>query len=162
MPLTARPVTPASSARRSASMNGTPWAFAHASSRPTELSPTPRLGTLSTRLTLTSSTGLTTALQVGQRVLDLAAVVEAGAADHLVGDARAHELLFEHAALGVGAVEDGDVAPAVLAAVVQPGDLVRDPLRLVALVVGVVAHDRLAVALSRSTAPWACGRRCWR
>ena len=44
-------------------MNGSPWAVAQASSRPTELSPTPRLGTLSTRLTDTSSTGLTTALR---------------------------------------------------------------------------------------------------
>ena len=74
-------------------------------------SPTPRLGTLSTRLTLTSSAGLTTRPQVGHRVLDLAPVVEAGAADHLVRHAHAHERLFDHAALGVGAVEHRDLAP---------------------------------------------------
>ena len=53
-----------------------------------ELSPTPRLGVLRTRLMLTSSTGFTDGLQVGERVLHLAPVVEAGAADDLVGDAR--------------------------------------------------------------------------
>ena len=99
-------------------------------------------------MTLTSSAGFTTALQVGERVLDLAPVVEPRAADDLVRDADAHEVLLEHAALRVGPVEDGDVAPAAVALVVQRGDLVRDPLRLVALVVGVVAHDRLAAALS--------------
>ena len=41
-----------------------------------------------TRLTLTSSAGFTTALQVGERVLDLAPVVEPRAADDLVRDAR--------------------------------------------------------------------------
>ncbi len=63
MPLTARPVTPASSARRRASMKATPWPLAQASRRPTVLSPTPRLGTFSTRLMLTSSCGLTTAFR---------------------------------------------------------------------------------------------------
>ena len=139
-----------------------PVAAAQASSRPTLESPTPRLGMLRTRLTLTSSDGLTTALQVGEGVLDLAPVVEAGAADDLVRDADAHEVLLEHAALRVGAVEDGDVAPAVVAVVVQAGDLAGDPLGLVALVVGVVAHDRLARRRGRSTAPWACARGCWR
>ena len=55
--------TPASSAWRSASMNVTPWALAHTSRRPTVVSPTPRLGTFSTRFTLTSSAGFTTALR---------------------------------------------------------------------------------------------------
>ncbi len=85
-------------------------------------------------------------LQVGQGILDLAPVVEAGAPDHLVGDARAHELLFDDAALAVGPVEDGHVAPTVVV-VVEMGDLVGHPLALVALVVGVVADDGLAVAL---------------
>ena len=83
--------------------------------------------------------------EVGDRVLDLAPVVEPRAADHLVRDAHAHEVLLEHAALRVGAVEDGDVAPSAMVVVVQLRDRVRDPLRLVALVVGVVAHDRIAV-----------------
>src|SRR5690606_38578831 len=87
-------------------------------------------------------------------VLDLLAVVEPGAADDLVGDVGAHELLLEDAALRVGAVEDGDVAPPErptvaaldLVAVVEAGDLPGDPLRLVDLVVGVVADDRVALA----------------
>ena len=49
--------------------------------------------------------------QVGHRVLDLAAVVEAGAADDLVRDAEAHHRLLDHPALGVRAVEHGDLAP---------------------------------------------------
>ena len=47
--------------------------------------------------------------QVGQGVLDLAPLVEAGAADHLVGQADPHEHLLDGPGLGVGAVEDGDV-----------------------------------------------------
>ena len=96
--------------------------------------------------------------QVGDGVLDLAPVVEPGAADHLVGDVGPHELLFQHPALGVGAVEDGDVAPLQpssgragaddgLGRAVQAGDLAGDPLGLVDLVVGVVADDRVARAL---------------
>ena len=50
-------------------------------------------------------------LQVRDRVLDLGALVEARAADHLVGDALADEHVLEHAALRVRAVEDGDLAP---------------------------------------------------
>ena len=100
--------------------------------------------------------------QVGDRVLDLLAVVEPGAAEHAVGDADPHELLFQDPALGVGAVEDGDVAPAQAAAlaaavhgighlhvvrVVEVGHLAGDPLGLVDLVVGVVADDGVAGAL---------------
>ena len=122
-------------------------AFAHASRRLTVVSPMPRLGTLSTRLSDTSSAGFDDGTQVGERVLDLAPVVEARAADDLVGDADSHELLLEHPGLRVRAVEDGDVAPAAVAVVVQPRDLLRHPARLVALVLGVVADDRLAAAL---------------
>ena len=85
-------------------------------------------------------------LEVGERVLDLAPVVEPGAADDLVRHAHAGEVLLHHPALRVGAVEDGDVGPAQVAAVVQLGDLAGDPLRLVDLVVAVVPHDRVAVA----------------
>ena len=49
-------------------------------------------------------------LQVGDRVLDLRALVEPRAADHLVGDPLPHEDVFEHAALRVRAVDDGDLA----------------------------------------------------
>ena len=47
--------------------------------------------------------------EVGEDVLDLLASVEAEAADDAVGVAPLAELLLEEAALGVGAVEDGDV-----------------------------------------------------
>ena len=47
--------------------------------------------------------------QVGQGVLDLAALVEPHAADDLVGQADADERLLEHPGLGVGAVEDRHV-----------------------------------------------------
>ena len=50
-------------------------------------------------------------LQVGQRVLDFAALVEAGAADDAIRDTLAHEEFFERAGLGVRPVEDRDVAP---------------------------------------------------
>ena len=79
---------------------------------------------------------------VGQQVLDLPAVVEAGAPDHLVGNALAHQLLLQHPALGVGAVEDGHVAVAQALGAAEPEDLRGHPGRLVALVLGAVAEDR--------------------
>ena len=57
--------------------------------------------------------------QIGDDVLHLASVVETRAPDHLVGKAEAHERLLQHAAHGVGAVEDGDVAPPVVVLVVE-------------------------------------------
>jgi hypothetical protein len=51
--------------------------------------------------------------EVGQRVLDLRPLVEARAADYLVGDSIADEHVLEHARLGVGAVEDRDVVARV-------------------------------------------------
>ena len=51
-----------------------------------------------------------------------------------------HEVLLDHAALGVGPVEDGQVAPAVVLLVVQVLEPVGHPLGLVGLVVGVVAE----------------------
>ena len=77
---------------------------------------------------------------VRESILHLTAVVEARAADDLVGNAEAHQLIFDHPAHRVRSIEDGDIAP-TFALVVQPADLVRHPLRLVALVVGVIAHD---------------------
>ena len=55
-------------------------------------------------------------LEVGQRVLDLLALVEPDAADDLVGNAGAAEGVFERSRLRVGAVEDRD---GVLRVVVQ-------------------------------------------
>ena len=44
-------------------MKARPWLLAQASSRPMVASPMPRLGTLRTRFTLTSSAGFTTAFR---------------------------------------------------------------------------------------------------
>ena len=99
--------------------------------------------------------------QVGQRVLDLAALVEARATDQLVAQAVAQEGLLDGAALGVGAVHDGHVLEAVLlvVAVVGPAredragtappgheglDLAGHPLGLLVLAVGLEALDELA------------------
>ena len=47
--------------------------------------------------------------QVGDRVLDLGAFVELGAADHLVGDLAAHERVLDHPRHRVRAVQHGDL-----------------------------------------------------
>ena len=121
--------------------------------------------------------------QVRQGVLDLAALVEPGAADELVADAVAEERFLDRAALGVGAVHDGDVPRPEVAVLVVVGpagqeralaadqrvDLARDPFGLFLLVVGLEALDRpaagvlrpellvLAAALFETTA-WAASR----
>ena len=64
--------------------------------------------------------------QVGQRVLDLAALVEPRAADHLVRQADPDEDLLERAGLRVGPVEHRDVAGPRLAGVASAG---RSPPR---------------------------------
>ncbi len=82
--------------------------------------------------------------QVRQGILDLAAVVELHAAEDLVRDARADELLLDDAALGVGPVEDGHVAEAHPALVGEPADLAGDEAGLVDLVVAQPGGDELA------------------
>lgn len=84
--------------------------------------------------------------QVGEDVADLAALVEADTADDLVGQADPDEDLFEDTGLGVGAVEDRDVAGPGVAGVGEPVDLLGDILRLVVLLVGDVAGDDGALA----------------
>ena len=84
--------------------------------------------------------------QVGQRVSHLAPLVEPHPADHAVGHADPDEDLLEHPGLGVGAVEDRDVAGPRLALVGQPVDLLGDEPGLVVLVVADVADDPVAVA----------------
>ncbi len=61
MPPKARPETPATAASRRASRNVSPEARAYASTFATDVSPTPRLGTLTIRFQETSSSGLTMA-----------------------------------------------------------------------------------------------------
>ncbi|GAA3297762.1 hypothetical protein GCM10020295_31490 [Streptomyces cinereospinus] len=84
--------------------------------------------------------------QVGQDVPDLLALVEADAADDLVGQADADEDLLEDTGLGVGAVEHGDVTGLGLARVREAVYLVGDELGLVVLGVGDVAGDARARA----------------
>ena len=83
-------------------------------------------------------------LQVGERVLDLAPVVEPGAADDPVRDAAPGQVLLDDPGLGVGPVEDRDVSPADVAGLVERRDALGDPLGLVVLVLGVVAQDLVA------------------
>ena len=61
MPPSALPVTPAAAAARSASRNTRPAPCAYASILAIDVSPTPRLGVLTIRFQLTSSSGLTSA-----------------------------------------------------------------------------------------------------
>ncbi len=102
--------------------------------------------------------------QVGQRVLDLAPLVEAGAAHELVAQPVAQERLLDGSALGVGAVHDRDVLQPVLLVVAvvgtprqdRPGaaspgreglDLACHPLRLLVLAVSLEALDELAAGI---------------
>ena len=82
--------------------------------------------------------------QVGERVADLAPLVEAHAADHLVRQPDADEHFLEHPGLRVGAVEDRDVGRRDGVLVVELVDLLGDPRGLVVLVLGDVALDLLA------------------
>jgi hypothetical protein len=81
-------------------------------------------------------------LEVGQQVLDLAAVVELDAADDLVRQAGFDENLFQDTGLGVGPVEDHHLAVAV-ALLAEALDLLGHEGGLVVLVLGLVAGDRL-------------------
>ena len=87
--------------------------------------------------------------EVGQDVLDLAALVEPDPTDHLVGDAGPDQLFLDRSALGVGPIEDGDlfgIEPLVSG---QPRDLVGDPHPLVTLIGCSVALEQW---------PWPIGR----
>ena len=99
--------------------------------------------------------------QVGQGVLDLAALVEARPADELVRDPVAQERFLDRPGLGVHPVHDRDVGGLELLGVVvgPPGehraaahellDPPGDPLGLVVLVVGLVAADEPAAGVRR-------------
>ena len=84
-------------------------------------------------------------LEVRDEVLDLGALVEARAADHLVRDALAHEDVLEHAALRVRPVEDRDLA-AREALLDEQRDLGGDVARLGVLVLDLDDAHRVAVA----------------
>ena len=83
--------------------------------------------------------------QVGHGVLDLGALEEALAAVDAVGDLLAQQRLFQYPRLGVGAVEDGDLAAAHA---IADGflDALDHVTRFVVLVEGSVQADRLALA----------------
>ena len=104
--------------------------------------------------------------EVGQRVLDLATLVEARAAHELVGQPVAQERLLERPALGVGAVHDGDVlAPvdivvAIVGATSQHGaagsapsnerlDLPGHPFGFLVFAVGLETLDERATRVLR-------------
>src|SRR3546814_18551741 len=69
--------------------------------------------------------------QVGERIADLHALVEARAADHAVRQAEGNEALLELAGLRAGAHQDGDLLQVVvLVARDQRLDLLADEARL--------------------------------
>ncbi len=84
--------------------------------------------------------------QVREGVLHLGAVVEAHAAHHHVGDVVLEQLFFEGPRLGVGAVEDRHVPVGAALRADRVEQFAHHVLRLVALVVGFVEADQLAVA----------------
>ena len=84
-------------------------------------------------------------LQIRDQVLDLGALVEARAADHLVGDALPDEHVLEHARLRVHAVEDRDLA-AGEALLDERSDARRDEARLGMLVLHLDRLHRIALA----------------
>ena len=84
-------------------------------------------------------------LEIGDEILDLGALVEARAADHLVRDALADEHVLEHAALRVRAVEDRDLG-AGEALLDEQRDLGGDVARLGVLVLDLDHAHRVAVA----------------
>ena len=95
-------------------------------------------------------TGVVQHPQVGDDVADLPALVEADSTDHLVGDARTDEHLFQCAGGVVGSVEHRDIVVgdrAVPTSTVDQGvDLPGDEPGLIVLVVGDVTDDQFTVA----------------
>ena len=89
--------------------------------------------------------GLSDQAQVGDGVADLGALVEAEAADDLVGQADRDEALLELAGLELGADEDRDVVERAARAHVRFGFL-ADPARFLGPVPDADDADLLAVA----------------
>ena len=87
-------------------------------------------------------------VQISEHVLYFSALVEARAPDDLVGNALAHQFLFDSPALGIGPVENGHVSPPVALVPAQPHYFSRQPRALVVLVLGDVT-DQLFTAISR-------------
>ena len=84
-------------------------------------------------------------LEVRDQVLDFGPLVEARAADHLVGDSLADQDVFQNARLCIRPVEDRDLVGGV-ALLDEPGDLGGDEPRLGVLVLGLDHVHRPALA----------------
>ena len=136
---------PAASGSAIASKRLIPSASACVTSRCSDVSPIPRRGRFAMRSKRDGVVRVVDDGEVRHRVLDLGALVEARAADHLVGHLLPHEHVLEHAALRVRAVEDRDLGrrPAALD---EPRDLRRDEPRLGVLVLDLDDLHRLALA----------------
>ena len=105
--------------------------------------------------------GLVDEAEVGEGVADLGALVEAEAADDLVGQADGDEALFELARLELGADEDGDVVEAEPPRRCMSSIVLADAPRFLRAVPDADHADLLAVAcrstrvLPRRPALWA-------
>ena len=145
-------------ASRATSQIASPIVFAWPAIRACVVSPIPRRGELTIALERDQVLRVDEERQVAERVLDLRALVEARAADHLVADAVADERVLEHAALRVRAVEDGDLV-ARAAGVHEPLDLAGDVARLGVLVLELADRDQVArrPRRSRGSSPSASG-----
>ena len=108
--------------------------------------PQPALGHVEDAAQVDVVVGVGDRAQVRDRVLDLLALVEPRAADHLVRQADADEHLLQRPGLRVRAVEDGDVAGPDAVGVAQPVDLLGDEPGLLVLGVRDVRDDLRARA----------------
>ena len=122
-----------------------PIVSAWSSTRESDVWPIPRRGELATRVKRHDVLRVGEHRQVGDRVLDLGALVELRAADDLVADLAPHERVLEHPRLRVGPVEDRDLR-ARDALVDEPLDLADHEPRLGVLVVELAHLDRIALA----------------
>ena len=90
--------------------------------------------------------GIGDGAEVREHVSNLTPVEKARPADHRVGDPTIGQRSLEGAALGVGPVEDCDLAEADALVPVERGDLARHERCLVAVVAGAVAPDPVTLA----------------
>ncbi len=105
--------------------------------------------------------GLVEEAQIGDRVADFLALVEAQAPDDAISQAERQKTLLEFAGLEAGAHQDGALRQ-LLALGVQRFDLVADPAGLFLAVPHAPNDDALALARARSTASCPAGPRSGR
>ena len=97
------------------------------------MAPTPRVGAPEQPLDADRVGRIGQHAQVGEQILDLAMLIEAQSADHVVRDAPAHQRLFDQARLRVDPVEHHDVGWVGESLGAEASDLARDEVGLVAL-----------------------------